>query len=132
MKCSKCEDVFEGQFCPNCGAPAPAPADQTAVEFKPITEVCSKCGGSKFSHHVLAVREPKGCGTYLLCLVVVGLFVFVYSAIQTTIAAMFGAIVTLPAAIIACILLIFYILRAKTEIHTYAVCENCGRTYIIE
>ena len=81
---------------------------------------------------MLAVREPKGCGTYLLCLVVVGLFVFVYSAIQTTIAAMFGAIVTLPAAIIACILLIFYILRAKTEIHTYAVCENCGRTYIIE
>ena len=144
MYCMKCGTEFEADTCPKCGEPAPTsndfvppetPTEQTtpaAVEFKPATEVCIKCGGSKFSHHVLAVREPKGCGTYLLCLAVVALFVFAYSSMQAALSIVFGTVVTLPAAIIACILLIFYILRDKTDIHTYAVCENCGRTYIVE
>src|SRR6266571_67015 len=45
MQCVRCGAIFEGRFCPRCGAPAmaaaPAPPDRTAA---PMGWPCPRCG----------------------------------------------------------------------------------------
>ncbi len=48
MYCVKCGTQYEGKFCPNCGAPAPAkrfcPTCGTEIADPSVT-VCPQCGG---------------------------------------------------------------------------------------
>src|SRR5438309_6170985 len=44
MVCSRCGAVFDGSFCPRCGAPAAAPLPSFTIPPAPVGWPCPRCG----------------------------------------------------------------------------------------
>lgn len=121
MTCEKCGTNFEGETCPSCGASAtskewtsPQKPAQQEVPERPAP-VCPVCGKQHVSYQAIVVQESNALAT-----VVAFLLAFF--------ASMFFNSLQIPLLFPILAVLFVALLRRKTTVHTYAVCQECGHT----
>ena len=123
--CTKCNALVpEGtQFCHKCGkvgVPAVFDSSDDQIEYPsyssathgsiPVTQSsrhqCPWCSSRNIHYQVINESKPMGCFTFLF-----------YLLLALTI---LGLLIVIP-----------LMLRKKTETHTYAICQSCGRRWRI-
>ena len=124
--CTQCNTfVPEGtQFCHKCGkvgvpavfdsgveqikSPANFTSVQSAIPFaQSARHQCPWCSSRNIQYQVINESKPMGCFTFLF-----------YLLLALTI---LGLLIVIP-----------LMLRKKTETHTYAICQSCGRRWRIK
>src|SRR5438309_9468347 len=117
MQCVRCGAIFEGRFCPRCGAPAMAaatgaPAPQAAPMGLPCPRCgtlfrgnfCPRCGLPTAAWAYRPPAAPSGGRTVLSILWTIALVGFIIFVITD-----FAALVAVPLSVVPCILTVVFV-----------------------